>query len=39
MADPVVDPDPSVWTLPDTAGLDLSEAIGTLGPVALGEAL
>src|SRR2546421_9738550 len=41
LAEPVVDPDPSVAAWPVVAGLvpDLSAGIGTLGLVALGEAL
>jgi hypothetical protein len=41
LAEPVVAPDPSVLAFPVMAVLvpDLSAGIGTLGPVALGEAL
>jgi len=41
LAEPVIDPDPSVVALPVVAVLvpDLSPGIGTLGAIALGEAL
>ena len=41
LAEPLIDPDPSVAALPVVAVLvpDLSPGIGTLGAIALGEAL
>ena len=41
LAEPLIDPDPSVAALPVVAVLvpDLAPGIGTLGAVALGEAL